>query len=210
MSLDSKQAPMEGREMKQEHMMMLPQGQLRVNHTMLTKHHPCHKMGVAVNATLLCCAVSLDGKQLAMGGSETVQQHEMMLPQGKLRLTWELYRPNYGNTITIETGENGCILLKAACCSNRMSSSTPSGQHFSAAFCTAARRSESLSCRPLSNSRSSGNKTRPFQEHVYGITSAADADENWYTWNFAGCSDSVHPSMPTCSQRLLGCFRMMG
>jgi len=109
---------MEGRETKQEHKIMLSQGQLRVNHTMLTEHYTCQKRGVALNPILLCCAVSLDGKQLVMGGSETEQEHEMMLPQGKLRLTWELYRPNYGNTITIETGENGCTLCKVACCTD--------------------------------------------------------------------------------------------
>ena len=28
----------------------------------------------------------------------------MVLPQGKLRVAWELYRPNFGNTVTIQTG----------------------------------------------------------------------------------------------------------
>lgn len=50
------------------------------------------------------CAVSLDGARLAMAPGENMQEHDMMLPQGKLRVDWELYRPNFGNTITIQTG----------------------------------------------------------------------------------------------------------
>lgn len=52
-------------------------------------------------------AVSLDGKQLVMDQGETMQEHELVLPLGKLRLTWELYRPSFGNTIAIQTGEDG-------------------------------------------------------------------------------------------------------
>ena len=48
--------------------------------------------------------MSMDGKQLVMDRSETAQEHELVLPLGKLRLTWELYRPDFGNTIAIQTG----------------------------------------------------------------------------------------------------------
>ena len=41
-----------------------------------------------------------------MIGSETVQEHNLPLAKGSLRLSWELHRPNYGNTIAIQTGEN--------------------------------------------------------------------------------------------------------
>ena len=45
-----------------------------------------------------------------MDRGETKQDHELVLPLGKLRLTWELYRPNFGNTIAIQTGEIDCTL----------------------------------------------------------------------------------------------------
>ena len=50
-------------------------------------------------------AVSLDGEELVMASGENRQEHVLALPQGKLKLAWELYRPNFGNTITITTGE---------------------------------------------------------------------------------------------------------
>ena len=40
-----------------------------------------------------------------MARGENRQEHVLALPQGKLKLAWELYRPNFGNTITITTGE---------------------------------------------------------------------------------------------------------
>ena len=40
-----------------------------------------------------------------MTKGENRQEHVLALPQGKLKLAWELYRPNFGNTITITTGE---------------------------------------------------------------------------------------------------------
>ncbi len=49
--------------------------------------------------------MSLDGKQLVMREGETTQEHELVSKLGKLRLSWELYRPNFGNTIAIQTGE---------------------------------------------------------------------------------------------------------
>lgn len=51
------------------------------------------------------CAVSLDGERMTMIKGENMQEHDMELPQGKLRITWELYRPNFGNTISIQTGK---------------------------------------------------------------------------------------------------------
>ena len=56
--------------------------------------------------------MSLDGKQLTMPEGETSQEHDLVSPLGKLRLTWELYRPDYGNTIAILTGETGCPALE--------------------------------------------------------------------------------------------------
>lgn len=53
------------------------------------------------------CAVSLDGQRLTMVASETIQEHSLPLTRGTLRLTWELHRPNYGNTISLQTGEIG-------------------------------------------------------------------------------------------------------
>ena len=50
-------------------------------------------------------AVSLDGEDFVMARGENRQEHVLALPQGKLKLAWELYRPNFGNTITITTGE---------------------------------------------------------------------------------------------------------
>ena len=50
-------------------------------------------------------AVSLDGEEFVMARGENRQEHVLALPQGKLKLAWELYRPNFGNTITITTGE---------------------------------------------------------------------------------------------------------
>lgn len=63
-----------------------------------------------VGDTWGACAVSLDGQLLTMVGYETIQEHNLPLAKGSLRLTWELYRPNYGNTISIQTGETGCSL----------------------------------------------------------------------------------------------------
>ena len=53
----------------------------------------------------MLCAVSLDGEDFVMARGENRQEHVLALPQGKLKLAWELYRPNFGNTITITTGE---------------------------------------------------------------------------------------------------------
>ena len=50
-------------------------------------------------------AVSLDGEDFVMARGENRQEHVLALPQGKLKLAWELYRPNFGNTITITTGK---------------------------------------------------------------------------------------------------------
>ena len=46
-----------------------------------------------------------------MREGETTQEHELVSKLGKLRLSWELYRPNFGNTIAIQTGETGCPVL---------------------------------------------------------------------------------------------------
>ena len=48
-----------------------------------------------------------------MRAGETSQEHELISPVGKLRVTWELYRPDYGNTITIQTGEIDCPAAEA-------------------------------------------------------------------------------------------------
>lgn len=42
-----------------------------------------------------------------MDRDDTKQEHELILPLGKLSLTWELFRPNFGNTIAIQTSEYG-------------------------------------------------------------------------------------------------------
>ena len=57
--------------------------------------------------------MSLDGKQLAMRAGETSQEHDLVSALGKLRIIWELYRPNFGNTIAIQTGELLCSVLRA-------------------------------------------------------------------------------------------------
>ena len=41
-----------------------------------------------------------------------MREHELALPQGKLTLTWELYRHNVGNTITIQTGAPTRLLFR--------------------------------------------------------------------------------------------------
>ena len=51
--------------------------------------------------------MSLDSQRLTMLGSETIQEHSLPLARGNLRITWELHRPGYGNTISIQTGELG-------------------------------------------------------------------------------------------------------
>ena len=56
--------------------------------------------------------MSLDGKQLVMPEGETSQEHDLVSPVGRLRITWELYRPKFGNTIAIQTGEIGFTLLR--------------------------------------------------------------------------------------------------
>ena len=43
-----------------------------------------------------------------MPKGETSQEHDLCSPVGKLRVTWELYRPNFGSTVAIQTGKNGC------------------------------------------------------------------------------------------------------
>ena len=62
-------------------------------------------MSLGVKLNLQTCAVSLDGKRLVMLEGETSQEHDLDSPLGRLRVTWELYRPNFGNTIAIQTGE---------------------------------------------------------------------------------------------------------
>ena len=49
--------------------------------------------------------MSLDGEQLVMPEGETSQKHDLE----KLHISWELYRPNFGNTIAIQTGEFFCL-----------------------------------------------------------------------------------------------------
>ena len=53
--------------------------------------------------------MSLDGEQLVMPEGETSQEHDLVSKLGKLSMTWELYRPNFGNTIAIQTGEFCCL-----------------------------------------------------------------------------------------------------
>ena len=87
---------------------------------MAPSYMPCHlgcsDMGVAAQSLTqsaarmseVACAVTLDGQRLTMVGSEHVQEHSLPLVRGSLRITWELHRPSYGNTISIQTGEAGC------------------------------------------------------------------------------------------------------
>ena len=49
-----------------------------------------------------------------MAEGETSQEHDLYSPLGKLRLTWELFRPNFGSTIAIQTGETDCPMPELA------------------------------------------------------------------------------------------------
>ena len=93
------------------------------------------------------CAVSLDGKQLVMREGETSQEHDLVSKLGKLRLTWELYRPDFGNTIAIQTGRTslpvyalngGLNALLLRCLFTRVSLFSACGLHTTACCCALA------------------------------------------------------------------------
>jgi hypothetical protein len=54
--------------------------------------------------------VTLNNEQVVMRDGTTSLQLSAPMIQGRLRISWELFRPNFGNTITIQTGAQSSLV----------------------------------------------------------------------------------------------------
>ena len=54
--------------------------------------------------------MTLNNEQIVMRDGTTSLQLSVPMIQGRLRISWELFRPNFGNTITIQTGAQSSLV----------------------------------------------------------------------------------------------------